>query len=72
MRGPLIETEARVILNQGIKLGIEQAKNQMIKETKKEVALKILEKGKLTIEEVSYCVGLSAAEVEQLAGSQTA
>ena len=29
-------------------------------------------KRKLTIEEISYCVGLSAAEVEQLAGEQTA
>lgn len=60
----MIETEARAILKLGIELGI--------KETKKEVALKILEKGKLTIEEISYCVGLSAAEVEQLAGEQTA
>ena len=32
----------------------------------------MLEKGKLTIEEISYCAGLSAAEVEQLAGTQTA
>ena len=56
MRGALIETEARTILKQG--------KN----EAKREMALRILKWGKLTIAEVS---GLRVAEVEELAELQT-
>lgn len=67
MRGPLIETEARAILNQGIELG----KSQWINETKKKMAIKMLNSGKLTIEEIAECTELSVAEVEQLAGLQT-
>ena len=60
MRGALIETSARTILNQG--------KSQGISETKKETALRMLKRGKLTIEEIAEDSGLSVAEVEQLAG----
>lgn len=67
MRGPLIETEARAILNQGIELG----KSQWINKTKKKMAIKMLNSGKLTIEEIAECAELSVAEVEQLAGLQT-
>lgn len=63
MRGALIETEARTILNQG--------KSQGINEMKKKVAIKMLNMGKLTIEEIAECSELSVAEVEQLAGLQT-
>lgn len=59
MRGALIETEARTILNQGIKQGIN--------ETKKKTAIRMLNVGKLTIEEIAECSELSVAEVEQLA-----
>ena len=59
MRGPLIQTEARTILNQGIN------------ETKKKTALRMLKMGKLTIEEIAECSELSVKEVEQLAGLQT-
>lgn len=56
MRGALIETEeARTILNQG--------RNEM----KKKVSIKMLNMGKLTIEEIAECSELSVAEVEQLA-----
>lgn len=65
--GVLIETEARTILNQGIK----QGKSQGINETKTKTALKMLRTGKLTIEEIAECSGLSVSEVEQLAGLQT-
>ncbi len=58
MRGALIETSARTILNQG--------KSQGISETKKETALRMLKRGKLTIEEIAEDSGLSVAEVEQL------
>ena len=58
MRGPLIQTEARTILNRGIS------------ETKKETALRMLKIGKLTIEEIAECSELSMAEVEQLARLQ--
>ena len=44
MRGALIETSARTILNQGIKEGIS--------ETKKNTALKLLKRGKQTVEEI--------------------
>jgi len=62
MRGALIETSARTILNQG--------KNQGIRETKKKTALRMLKMGKLTIEEIAKCSELSVAEVELLAESQ--
>ena len=59
MRGPLIQTEARTILNRGIS------------ETKKETALRMLKMGKLTVEEIAECSALSVAEVAQLANLQT-
>ena len=62
MRDALIETEARTILNQG--------KSQGINETKKKTAIRMLNMGKLTIEEIAECSELSVAEVEQLAGLQ--
>ncbi len=63
MRGALIDTSARRILNQGI--------NQGITETKKRTALNMLKRGKMTIEEISEDTGLSVPEVEQLAKLQT-
>ena len=62
MSGALIETEARIILNQG--------KSEGISETKKKTALRMLKIGKLTIEEIAECSELSMAEVEQLARLQ--
>ena len=67
MRGALIETEARTILNQGIK----QGKSQGIKEMKEKTAIRMLNMGKLTIEEIAECSELSVAEVEQLTELQT-
>ena len=67
MRGPLIQTEARTILNRGISQGITQG----ISENKKETALRMLKMGKLTIAEIAECSALSVAEVEQLANLQT-
>ncbi len=63
MRGALIETEARTILNRGI----EQGKNEI----KNKTAIKMLKVGKLTIEEIAECSGLRVEEVEQLAKLQT-
>ena len=63
MRGALIETEARTILNQG--------KNQGISQNQRETALRMLKRGKLTVEEIAEDTGLSIAEVEQLAELQT-
>ncbi len=62
MRGALIETEARTILNQG--------KSQGISETKKKTAMKMLKRGKLTTEEIAEDLELSIEEVEQLAKLQ--
>ena len=59
MRGALIETEARTILNQGI------SQNQ------RETALRMLKRGKLTVEEIAEDTGLSISEVEQLAEPET-
>ncbi len=59
MGGALIETEARRILNKGIS------------ETKKETALRMLKRGKMTVEEIAEDSGLSIAEVEQLAALQS-
>ena len=59
MSGALIETEARKILNQGIS------------ETKRNAALNMLKRGKLTVQEIAEDLGLSVAEVELLAGLQS-
>ena len=63
MRGTLIETSARTILNQG--------KSQGISETKKKTALLMLQDGELSIEKIAKYSGLGITEVEQLAGIQT-
>lgn len=59
MSGALIETSAR------------RLKNEAENETKRNTALRMLKRGKLTIEEIAEDSGLSIAEVEQLAGLQT-
>ncbi len=58
MVGPLIDTTSRKIRN--------EARN----ETQREAAIRMLEKGKLTIKEIAEYAGLTVAEVEQLAASQ--
>ncbi len=63
MRGAMIETSARRILNQGISQGIN--------ETKKETALRMLQDGELSIDKIAKYSNLEVAEVEQLAGLQT-
>lgn len=63
MSGALIETSARTILNQGIRQGIRQG----ISETKKDTALRMLKRGKLTTEEIAGDAGLSVGEVEKIA-----
>ncbi len=68
MRGPMIQTSARAILNQGIQQGIKQGIDQGISEAKRETVLKMLKRGKYTVEEIAEDTGLSVAEVEQLAG----
>ena len=69
--GALIETEARTILNQGIKQGIHQGKSQGINENKKETALRMLQDGELSIEKIAKYSGLKVSEVQQLAELQT-
>ena len=59
MRGKLIETNAR------------RLKNEAVNETERNIALRMLKRGKLTIEEIAEYSGLSVAEVEQLAGLQS-
>ncbi|MCI9502704.1 MAG: hypothetical protein HFG76_12075 [Hungatella sp.] len=59
MRGKLIETSAR------------RLKNEAVNETERNIALRMLKRGKLTIEEIAEYSGLSVAEVEQLAGLQS-
>ena len=54
MRGALIETEAR------------RLRDQAQKETARKTALRMLKRGKLTIDEIAEDSGLSVAEVEQL------
>lgn len=63
MRGALIETSARTILNQG--------KSQGISQNQRETALRMLKRGKMTVKEIAEDTALSVAEVEQLAGLQT-
>lgn len=56
MGGPLIETETRRIFNKGIS------------EAKERTALRLLKRGKQTVEEIAEDTELSVAEVERLAG----
>ncbi len=67
MSGALIETEARTILNQGIK----QGKSLGSIETKEKTALIMLQDGELSIDKIAKYSGLEVAEVERLAGIQT-
>ena len=75
MSGALIETEARTILQQGIQQGIQQGMQQGmqqgISEAREKTAIKLLKRGKLTVEEIAEDTGLSVEEIEQLAGLQT-
>ena len=59
MRGPMIETEARRILNKGINEG------------KKETVLRMIQDGGLSIEKVAKYSALAIKEVEELAKLQT-
>nr|WP_289765726.1 hypothetical protein [uncultured Acetatifactor sp.] len=59
MRGALIETSAR------------RLKNEAENEAKRNIALRMLKRGKLAIEDIAEYSGLSVAEVEQLAGLPT-
>ncbi len=59
MGGALIETEARTILNQGKD------------EANRATALRMLKRGKLTLEEIAEYSGLSVSEVKALAEPQT-
>lgn len=73
MRGALIETSARTILNQGIRQGISQGISQGIRQgisqNQQKTALRMLKRGKMTVEEIAEDTGLCIAEVEQLAES---
>ena len=59
MGGALIETTARKL------------KNEAENETKRQTALRMLKRGKMTVEEIAEDTGLDIEEVEQLAGLQT-
>lgn len=59
MSGALIETNARVILKQGISQGEDKSR--------RETAIRMLEAGKLTKDEIVKYSGLSIEEVERLA-----
>ena len=58
MGGALIETNAR------------RLKTEAENEANRKSAQRMLDIGKLTIEEVAICSGLSVEEVEQIAGLQ--
>ena len=58
MRGPMIEIEAKRILNEGINEG------------KKEIALRMIQDGELSFEIVAKYSGLEIKEVEKLASSE--
>ena len=62
MSGALIETSARTILNQGISQGISEG----ISQNQRETALRMLKRGKMTVEEIAEDTGLSTVKVEQL------
>ena len=74
MRGALIETEARTILNkgrmEGWSEGLNEGRNEGINKAKKEMALKMLQDGELSINKIAKYSGLDIAEVEALSGLQ--
>lgn len=63
MGGALIETEARIILNQGI----SQGKILGMDEADKKTAARMLKTGKFTVEEAAEYCELTVTDVEQLA-----
>ena len=66
MRGALLETSARTILNQGISQGFNQGISQGFNQGIRETALRMLKSGKLTVEEIAEYSGLSTEEVKKL------
>ncbi len=62
MVGALIDTTSRRLR--------DEARNEARSKNQKETALRMLKRGKLTIEEIAEDSGLSVAEVKQLAASQ--
>ncbi len=63
MGGKVLNYEAKDILNQGVKQGIEQGSNK----TRHEVAENMIKLGKNTFEEIAQCTNMSIEDVETLA-----
>lgn len=58
MRGPMIETEARRILDEGIAIGA--------KEEQERIALKMLSTGRLEVKEISDYTGLEIEKIDEI------
>ena len=50
----------------------DEVRNEGINKARIENAVKLLENGKLTLEEIAECSGLSLDKVRELAGNKTA
>ena len=67
----LVEMGQELLENQGINQGISQGINQGISQNQRETALRLLKRGKQTVEEIAEDTGLSVNDVQQLDKLQT-
>lgn len=58
MRGPMIETEARRILDEGIAMGAKEAQER--------IALKMLSTGRIEVKEISDYTGLEIEKIDEI------
>ncbi len=70
MGGALIETEARKIWNEAAEKATREATEKATREAARKTALRMLQIGKLTIEEIATCSGLTVKEVKELENMQ--
>ncbi len=63
MGGKVLNYRAKILLNQGVKQGIEQGSNK----TRNEVAENLIRLGKNSFEEIAKCTNMSVQDVEALA-----
>ncbi len=63
MGGKVLNHRAKIILNQGVKQGIDQGSNK----ARREVAENMIKLGKYSFEEIAQCTNMSVPDVEKLA-----
>lgn len=66
MGGKILEYEAKAIRNEGLKEGLKEGRNEQAME----IARRLVRLGKMSLEEIADCSGLTVFEVETIAGEE--